>query len=830
MDIITESLDQKLMTKNHHRVSQAERDANGQRWYKNRIDEIVTRGFSGVYGSGDTTHYTNMKRNYDLYNNKLNTKDLMYVTQPYGSAQGETPAKMTNRDIVSPKINSLIGMEIKRPFQWRVIAVNEDAITRKQKEENRMNTEFVVSQIMTPIRQQIEIDFQQQQKGRELTPEEQQQAQQQIAQELEKKTPDEVRKYMQRSYYDPAEVLNQQIMNYLIPELKLRDKFIKGFKHALLSGGEFYYRGIVNGEPYAKVVNPMYFDCDRSPDYDNVNEGEWAIEKFWMTPSQIVATFPDELETKEIDLIYHRFGNEAGVGNPFFHNLDENEFEFTFTDTVGASSFALPVFHVEFKSLRKIRFLSYLGPEGPEEMIVNDKYILKPEAGDITITEEWIPEVHEGYKIGGTEIYLSMRPVPGQHKDLENLHVCKLSYSGAFYDNLNSCPTAIMDRLVDYQYYYNIIMYRIEMLMASDRGKRIMMNINMIPKSAGIDIDKWLYYGDALGVMFYGNKEEGNKAARNTGNVGEMAKEIDMSLASQIQHYIELADYIDLKSGQAVGVPKQVEGEISPTDAVTNVKQVIVQSSNVLEPLFQMHNIIKTDFMNGLLETAKVAYATGKPKKLAYILDDMSMHMLSIDQELLDNNTCGIYAANSGKAADIKQTIEGLAHAAVQNQAIDLSDVIKVVRTEGIQEAEEILEVAEDKKRKEVQESQIAVEQQRGQNQDKMIAWEREKMELEYKYKSKLQKEDNDAELLQQTVLSAGFAEDKDMNDNNVPDVLDIAKHGLDVQMKSADLALKQQDANRKDKELDFKQKDAKAKNDLEEKKIQASKQKKPAN
>jgi spore coat protein CotF len=55
--------------------------------------------------------------------------------------------------------------------------------------------------------------------------------------------------------------------------------------------------------------------------------------------------------------------------------------------------------------------------------------------------------------------------------------------------------------------------------------------------------------------------------------------------------------------------------------------------------------------------------------------------------------------SNSSKAFEAKQTVENLAQAAMQNQAIDLSAVIKTIRSEGVQEAEEILEAAEDKKR-----------------------------------------------------------------------------------------------------------------------------------
>ena len=53
------------------------------------------------------------------------------------------------------------------------------------------------------------------------------------------------------------------------------------------------------------------------------------------------------------------------------------------------------------------------------------------------------------------------------YKDIDNIYTCNFSYYGAATDNLNSETTSAMDRIKGYQYLYNIICYRIELLMAS---------------------------------------------------------------------------------------------------------------------------------------------------------------------------------------------------------------------------------------------------------------------------------------------------------------------------------------------------------------------------
>ena len=49
--------------------------------------------------------------------------------------QGEFPANLQHYDIISPKINLLIGEEIKRPLNYRAITTNSDAISEIEKEK-----------------------------------------------------------------------------------------------------------------------------------------------------------------------------------------------------------------------------------------------------------------------------------------------------------------------------------------------------------------------------------------------------------------------------------------------------------------------------------------------------------------------------------------------------------------------------------------------------------------------------------------------------------------------------------------------------------------------
>lgn len=757
---------------NRQRVTQKEKNANNKQWYKDQANLLDSHSFSDSIGYGGISEYKRKKVNYDLFNNIVNISDFEYVCKPYGAETGDLPANLTNRDIVSGKIKVLLGMEMKMPFSWKVVAVNEEATTRKEQQEFDMIRDYVQAQVMKPIREQIETQLMQQSKGRELTPDEIEQIQAKIDQETQAQTPDEVRRYMARQHQDPAEVQCHQILEYLIQKEKVSEKFNKGWKHSLISGQEIYWVGIINGEPAMRVVNPLFFDHDKSPDIDEIERGEWAVCEYRMTPSEVIYNFGSELKPSEIDRVYQYNQNTPS------HMYDA---DFTFNSDRADEPYTVRVVHCNWKSLRKIGFLSYVDRNGNLQMkIVDENYKLNEDEGDLKIKWEWIPETHEVYKILD-DIFVYARPVPGQYKDLENLYDCKLSYYGAAVDSLNSPTTSPMDRMKAYQYFYNILVYRVELLMASDKGKVLAANINMIPKSAGININKWMYFLEANKIAWYNPNEEGN---RGQGDAGSFAKEIDMSLASDINSYIQLAEYIERKCGSSIGVTPQMEAQIAPNEAVSNTRQNLVQSSHIIQPYFELHNVVKGNVLTGLLETAKVAYSQGRQRKLNYVLDDMSMRMLSVNQGLLDSSTLGLFISNSSKAHDAKQAVETLAQAALQNQQASLSDIIKVIRSESVTEAEELLEAASQRESENQQRAEQAKLEQQAKIEAKLDRRERDKWAHEERMIVRKEEERRKTEIQKQTIFSMGFDPDKDEDDDGTPDVLEVAKFGVDADIK----------------------------------------------
>ena len=756
------------------RLTLAEKKANDFQWYKDKMNQLDT-GHYDLYteGGSDVSEYRRMQVNYDLFNNKLNLSDFNHVCKPYGAEAGELPAQMVNRDISSGKIKSVLGMESKRPFQYKVIATNSEATTRIEQEEFSRIKKFVIDDIMGPIRKQVEIKYQEQIKGGQLSEEELRQLQQQMESEIQSQTPAQVKTYMEREHQDPAEVMAHQLLEYLSRTCDLKKKFNKAFKHLHLSAKEVLYVGIMNGHPEVWNVNSLRFSCDLSPDLDFIEDGEFCTNEYRMTPSTVIGYFGKELTNQQIDEVYSL---QAKVNVDF---VRDGMFSFdVYNDNDYANT--VRVLHCQWKSLRPIKFLTYRDENNEErEKIVDESYKLNKEAGDIKIEIEWIPEVYEGWKIN--DHHVRMGPVEGQFKDLSNLFHCKLSYYGAICDNLNSEPTCLMDRLKVYQYYFNIVMYRLEMLLASDKGKKILMNINAIPDTDGMDVKKWQYFLESSPFVYYNPDEEGSSMDANN-----VAKVLDLSLISDIGKYIDIAEYLKKQAGESVGITPGVEGQTSPYESVGNNRTNIAASSNILEPYFELHAHVKRNVLTALIETAKVAYHGKNVVQLSYVLDDMSRKVLNLDMGLLDGSTIGLFVDDSSKAAEIKDMIKQFAHAALQNQKVELSDIISVIRQEGVVEAEETLKGAERERREadmQVQESQSkhAKEMQQMAEAAKEKEHEREKELIVLK-----ETEKRKTVIIQGTLVGASFNPDQDKDDDGENDFVELAKNGLDAEIKQS--------------------------------------------
>ena len=694
--------------KHTERITRKEKEQNDFAWYKHKIDN-----FSENSHGSKNTNYKRMESNARLYNGILNKEDYKYVTNPISNLKDENgnpvreedlpkaPGELRNYDIIHTKINAVLGMEMKRPFFAKAIAINPEASTEKEKEEFNQLLQFVIQPIMQKVQMQILQEELQQTQGQELTEEQVAEIQQRVQQEMQARTPKEVKQYMEREYQTPVEVMANQLLNYLKQECDLKSKFNRGFKHGLLTAREIYYIGELNGEPQLWNVNPLDFDFGKSRDEINIEDGEWATCYYYMKRDQVIKYFNSSLKESEIDAIYESTDIQHQHHNNFYFNESSNFSNSTdnYYDDEG-----IRVIHCVWKSLRKIGYLTYIDEFGQEQNNIVDETYKKAD-NDISLKWEWISEVYEGWKIcADKDIYINMRPLPRQFKDANKLSEAKLPYYGILYDNLNALETCLMDRLKPMQLLFNITMFRLENSIAKDRGKTTLFDVSLIPPKISLPV--FFSYLESLGITPINTKQIGNEKTDLNNNV----RTLDMGQTADIIKYIQLAENLKRQVGESVGITAHLEGHVGEREAVRNVQQGIEQSLTVLEPYFTTHDKVIKNVTKGLLNMAKTIYSTTGEKKLQYIMDDVSVKYFKTDLNLLHTSTFGIFIANATETENTKRYLLELAHAGLQNRTISEEDIIKIRNADTISEMKEIFRVAK-------QESQERLMQQQREKQ-----------------------------------------------------------------------------------------------------------------
>jgi len=719
------------------------RSKKNKDWGIQNVENVIR-----MAGVTNTALFAKDRINYDLYNNIIDKKDFAYVTNPYGFAD-EFPARLNNYNIITSKIKLLEGEEIKRPFNFRVAAVNSEAVSQIQEKRKELLLQYLESELVGDLMQQgVNIE----------NPE-------------QAMTPEEIEKYMTYSDADVRESVANKIAKYLIPEQNLLYKFNKGFKDLCISAKEYYYVGIESSSPIVEVVNPLDFRYDKNPDLDYIQDGQWAAHTKYCTCSEVIDSYYDDLTPGEVDQIETNSFRSTNLGlDPSDGKID---ITYTAPSNQNQSSMAnyIPVIRVEWKSLRKIGFLCYYDDNLEEqETIVDETYKVQEDRGE-TVNWVWINEVWEGTKIGG-DIYVRIRPKSVQYRSIDNPSQCKLGYVGTVYNGRNSEATSLVDLVKHHQYLYNIIMYRMEFEIAKAKGKKMVMDLAQIPRSQGIDLEKWMYYFDSMGIAFINSFEEGKGKFQGQTSQFNQFTAVDMSLSQSVGQYLMILNKIEDQCDSLIGVSKQRQGAISSSETVGGVERSVVQSSHITEPLFYVHNEVKKHVLTQLIECAKVALPEGK--KINYIGDDMTRVFLEISDDFR-NADYGVFVTNTSKEVKVLEDLKMIAQQAVASGIISLTELVAIFDSDSVADIKNTVKRAEaraDAQRQEEGQQAQALQQQMLEAQAKMQSDLQDRLDNREVIKGDINKEITYIK----TFGGVNNSATEDTDNNGIPDIVEYDK------------------------------------------------------
>lgn len=683
------------------------------------------------------------KINYDLLNGKLHMTDLELILNPENIRAGFVPDRIQHYPIMNSKLNVLRGEESKRVFDFRVVVTNPNAVS--EIENNKKEELFQRLQQLIADTSQSEEEFNQ---------------------ELEK-----LNDYYTYEWQDMKEIRANALLNHYMKEYNIPLLFNNGFMDAMAVGEEMYQCDIVGGEPVIERLNPLKVRIFKSGYSNRIEDADMIIIEDYWSPGRVIDTYYDVLSKKDMEYIEKLPDHVGQAAVDSMDNIDErygyvnnhmvgeeistDGFYFDpfnlFSDSISNSLLPydlagnLRVLRVYWKSRRRIKKVKSYDPETGEEVynFYPETYIIDKDAGE----EEqifYINEAWEGTKIG-TDIYVNMRPRVVQYNRLSNPSRCHFGIIGSIYNLNDSRPFSLVDMMKQYNYLYDAIHDRLNKMMAKNWGKIITLDLAKVPK--GWDVEKWMYYAKANGIAVVDSFKEGNIGAATGKLAGALNNAssgvIDAEFGNSIQQQINLLEFIKMEMSEVAGITRQREGQVSNRETVGGVERATLQSSHITEWLFVQHDDVKKRVLECFLETAKIALK-GRSKKFQYILSDNSIRIMDIDGDEFADADYGLVVDNSQGIQELSQKLDVLAQAALQNQTLSFSTIMKLYSSSSLAEKQRLVE----KDEQAIQERNAQAQQQQLESQQQIAQIEAEQRQAELQQKEQANIRDNETKLM----------------------------------------------------------------------------------
>lgn len=682
------------------------------------------------------------KINYDLLNGKLHMEDLAAIINPDSLKAGFIPDRIQHYPIMNAKLEVLRGEESKRPFEWRQIITNANALSEIEEKKKAEAMERLTSIIQ----------------DRNMSDEE---AQAQL-QELDK--------YLKFNWKDSREIACNELLKHYMLQYNMPLLFNQGFMDAMAVGEEIYQCDIIGGEPYIERLNPLKIRIFKSGFSNRIEDADVIIYEDYWSVGKIIDTYYDSLSKKDIeylenlpdhigqnyvdsmDNIDERYGfvNQSMMSDEITPDGFYTDFSNLFNEAPNTS--LLPydlagnvrVIKMFWKSRRLIKKVKYYDENGEEQFKLRDEtYICNKEKGE---EEEsiWVNQAWEGVKIG-TDIYINMRPRVVQYASLSNPSKCHFGIVGSIYNLNESRPFSLVDRMKQYNYAYDAVYDRLNKMMARNWGKIIQLDFAKVPK--GWDPEKWIYYAKTMGLAVTDSFKEGNYGAAAGKIAGALNNAqsgvIDADWGNNIQQYINILEYIKNEMGEISGINRQREGQVSNRETVGGVERATLQSSHITEWLFVIHEDVKRRAIDCFIETAKIALK-GRSKKFEYIASDYSRKVLEVDGNTFAECDYGTLVDNSPNTQELVQKLDLLANAALQTSSLSFSTIMKMYSSASLAEKQRMIEEDEQaiqERNQKAQQQQLEQQQQIAQMQEQTKL---QQLEMQDRHHS----EDNETKIL----------------------------------------------------------------------------------
>lgn len=811
-------------------------------WWKTNMDYFYNLALQQY-----THNRAKITPNYELVKGILRRSD--FYNEPQVKSFTETlladeslPSYVKHYSILNSPLNTMIGEMTKRPDNVFVKAFDDDSKSEELEYRTNVLQDLIKSKIYSSVVSQAQAE------GLELTED-----------EVNQMTAEKAEQYLS-SYTSMAERWGSRVLEIMKMRFNIKEKSEECFRDLLISAKQYYHIYADNSQFgfNVEVMNPknVWFLNTTDTRYISnpldMNKGAYAAGTVEiMEFSEIINKF--KLTKEEIDhlrdmsqqgyLLNSTPSNlvvpgKSGFNSVRYDNYDpavlqyrqllegearENQDEMSallgITSSAAVFGNKFLVVRAYWASKKKIGELVYIDEDGAEQTtIVTEDYKSGVHPNQVSLQWGWINQWYEGVRIGLDVYYV---------KPLEILDYCPII--GCLFEPKNiTDPPSLVDQMKPFQMIYNIAMNKLFKLTEKDMGKVFLTSIRHIPVPKDGDhqdaLEMWETEAREKGIVFIDDSPE-NLGAPSSFNQHTAQ---DLSRANEIQGYYNLAMQMRSECWRLVGLSEQRLGESKATETATAINSKLTQSYAQTEPWFSQHEYTLNRLYQALLDAALRVQSTKPQSTISYITNEGESAFVQITGDELKLKELGVFVTSRAEDMQSFQELRQLSQAMLQN-GVSPYEVAVMYSTKSMRHLKDLLKKAKEdmdarlNKEQELKQQELEQRQQQFEQQQQLLMLQHEKDQA-------FEARENELDRLSKERIAAISAASKaggeDLNNNGLPDVLEVSKLSLEESKAAKDYQLKIQEISQKQQELLMKQQSEIEKNNLAKEKLKMEKYK----
>ena len=631
------------------------------------IDDLVNEGASKRRKMITMRYY---------YHGIRDNREFQYLTDNFGIGN---PGSIKFVPIVRNRIEALIGLMALASFDYKVSLLDEMSIQAMANEEINTSLEALYNRI--------------QEYAREVTEGRVQYDEKQLDALIEADMKDASENFISvivSACNNLIKVFKEDI------DIDLFNKRKQLFED-LLVVGEAHYRvkPVVYGElPEFEVIIPENFYYDIRRDQKYTKDVHRAVYVRYLTIPEVMARYGHQLKKKDREDI-GRMSLISGkdIFDPKF--IEEQRRKDPDYDKDFSQKY-IRVYECEWISGTFI-----------DSATIEDRQNEIVDGPGKTPTQECRLDRYQSVRIG-SDIYLDMgKSEFGKRSQRKPLHTT-LTFNGLRFSDRVGEPYSLLWKCKDLQDMHDILYFHRDNTIANAGTKGSRVDVSALPTFLGKDMTKRV-------MKFLAYKKQGLELYDSTIEGGQFQHfgDFDNTMSGDALTAINaVIQQLDAEVSKQTGVTPQMMGIIEQREAVSNVKQGLIQSSVVIKNLFDHNDILTThllrDLIKGTQASLQNAEYTGTYNTLS---GPVVFKILPEDFALADYN---IHVTHTSDEYYKLQQLREYASQLAQTGNIDPLIIVDLMKVDSLSEASEMVKSYMKKSKEEggnVQQLQEQIEQ-----------------------------------------------------------------------------------------------------------------------